>query len=126
MGKYDKYSPSSFAPGRPWDIHPVWRGIGCLFMLLIPVLSYAGAIVLVEANLRDGWVPLSRELAAEVLVPAIGPVPHLYANLIAAALLMLLGFGLLVVFYSLLFRLVGYGPPKPGLKDAPPVRRTRR
>lgn len=126
MGKYDKFSPLTYAPARPWDIHPIWRGIGCLFMLLIPVMAYAGATLLVEANFTERWVPISAELAAEVDVPIIGPVPHLYANLLVAVILALVGYGVVVMVYSLIFRWLGYGPPKPGPLDAPPRRPRRR
>lgn len=120
MGKYDKFSRMSYSSGRPWELHPVWRGIGCFLILLIPVLAYAGATLLVEANLEQGWVPFSEALVQTVNVPVFGPVDHLYANLLAAAFLALFGYALLVVVYSLVFRVVGYGPPKPGPLDAPP------
>jgi hypothetical protein len=95
-------------------------------MLLIPVMAYAGAVLLVEANLQQGWVPLSPELAAAVVLPVLGSVEHLYANLLVAGILALLGYGLLVVIYSLVFKVVGYGPPQPGPMDMPPVRGRRR
>ena len=24
----------------PWRIHPIWRGIGCLLLILVPLISY--------------------------------------------------------------------------------------
>jgi hypothetical protein len=126
MAKYEKYKPTQYSSGRPWEIHPVWRGIGCILMLLLPVLSYAGADLLLDENLRQGWVRVPAELARTVGVPGIGPVPHLYANLLLALVLAFLGFGLLVSFYTLVFRVLGAGPPKLGPQDAPPARRSRR
>ncbi|MCI0519937.1 MAG: hypothetical protein L0Z70_06725 [Chloroflexi bacterium] len=120
MAKYDKYNVSSRARARPWKIHPVWRGIGCVMLILIPVMSYAGAILLVEANIEQRWLPMSREFSRTVALPLLGEIPHLFANLLTAALLSLLGFGILMVLYSLLYSMVG--PPRYGPLDSPPVR----
>ena len=38
----------SKAESRPWSVHPIWRGIGCLWLVLLPVMSYAGAYLLVR------------------------------------------------------------------------------
>lgn len=123
MGKYTKYEAPR-AARQPWIIHPIWRGIGCLLLVLIPILSYAGAVLLVQENLLQGWIFLPRELVQTVNLPAIGPVPFLLANLVTALLLSLLGFGVLTALYSLLYKLVG--PSKYGPMDAPPQRRSGR
>jgi hypothetical protein len=101
-----------------WDVHPIWRGIGCILFIIIPVISYAGATLLVEANNTEGWYPVPRELT--------GPAqyPYLFANLAVAAILAVLGFVLLTVLYSLLYRVAG--PPQYGPLDAPPPRRKPR
>ena len=118
MGKFTKYSTAVQPKERPWKIHPVWQGIGCLMMILIPVISYAGAVLLVDANIKNGWVAIPREF--------IGPQgnPLLYTQLGIAVLLSLFGFMLFVIVYSLLYRAVG--PPVRGPMDAPPIRRRRR
>jgi hypothetical protein len=120
MAKYDKFNVSSRARARPWKIHPVWRGIGCVMLILIPIMSYAGAVLLVEANFEQRWLPLSRDFTRTVAVPLLGEIPHLYGNLIVAALLSLLGFGILMVIYSLMYAAVG--PPRYGPLDSPPDR----
>ena len=33
---------------RPWKVHPVWRGIGCFMAILIPIMAWAGAIVMIS------------------------------------------------------------------------------
>ena len=117
MAKYEKYSGPQIKP-RPWDIHPVWRGIGCLLMVLIPVISYIAADLLVAANANQRWLTLPAELLQAVGVPAIGKVPHLYANLIVTVILSLIGFGLLTIVTSLLYSVTG--PPRYGPLDSPP------
>jgi len=124
MGKYDKYSGQSRMADRPWQIHPVWRGIGCLMMILIPIISYAGAVLLVEANKDQRWVPMPFDLMRKIALPIFGSVDHLLANLLVALVLSLIGFALLTAVYALIYRFIG--PPKLGPYDAPPERRRPR
>jgi len=121
MSKYDKFNPRASSARRSWDIHPVWQGIGCLLMILVPVMAYAGAVLLVQANVSQGWVPISYELSRTVNIPNVGSFDYLFANLLVAAILALLGFGLIVAIYSLVYRAVG--PSQLGPLDAEPIRR---
>ncbi|HWQ84115.1 MAG TPA: hypothetical protein VN363_06080 [Anaerolineales bacterium] len=120
MGKYSSYNRRTPLDERPWTIHPIWRGIGCVLMLLIPIMAYAGAILLVQANTRQGWIPMPSELTRTITLPWIGEVEHLFANMIVALLLALIGFALLSFFYSIFYRLMNPDPLGP--LDAKPVR----
>ena len=121
MAKYGKMGRQAPPKSRPWDIHPIWQGIGCLLMIMIPVMAYAGAVLLVQANVSQGWVPISAELSRPVNIPNVGSFEYLFANLLVAAILAMLGFGLLVAIYSLVYRAVG--PSRLGPLDADPIRR---
>jgi hypothetical protein len=118
MAKYGQYSRRPPQKQRPWEIHPVWRGIGCLLMVLIPVISYAGAVLIIRENLIRGWLPIPAQLASRVILPYVGGVPYFFATLIVAALLTLVGFGLITALYALIYGLVG--PSRYGPLDAPP------
>jgi amino acid permease len=120
MAKYSSYNRRTPLDERPWTIHPIWRGIGCLLMLLIPIMAYAGAILLVQANAEQGWVPMPAELIQTVTLPYFGKVEHLAANLIVAVLLSFVGFALLSFIYSIFYRLINPDPLGP--LDAKPVR----
>lgn len=125
MGYTREYLTRPQMKQRPWKVHPIWRGIGCLMLMLVPVLSYAGAVVLVEMNMEAGWVPSSAVFMQTVVLPVIErAVPHLYANLMVAGLLILVGYAALMVVYTLLYGLVG--PPRLGPLDAEPIRRPPR
>ena len=124
MTRYDNYNPRARMPKRPYSVHPIWRGIGCFMMILIPVLAYAAAVLLVEENSRQCWLPMPRQLAQTIAIPMLGNVPHLLANLVVALALSLVGFGVFTALYSLFFSLVG--PSRFGPLDAPPVRREDR
>ena len=44
MGKYERFD--NFAQvQQPEDkgLHPIWRGIGCLMLILIPIIAFAAA-----------------------------------------------------------------------------------
>jgi len=124
MSKYEKYSDQSRQADKPWEIHPIWRGIGCLMMLLIPIMAYAGSVLIVEANMEQGWVAMPRELMRNIPLPVIGSVDHLWANLMVTLVLSLLGFALLTALYALVYQFIG--PPRYGPLDAPPERRRGR
>jgi hypothetical protein len=120
MAKYRKYDRGPGVKKAPWEIHPIWRGIGCILMLIIPVMAYAGAVMLVEANFTQRWVPVPADLARTISIPMIGAVPNLYANLIVTAILALFGYGIMTIVFSLFYGMVG--PPRYGPLDSPPVR----
>jgi hypothetical protein len=117
MGKFSQYETTVRKPKAPWKIHPIWQGIGCLMMLIIPGMSYAASVLLVEANLKNNWIPFPREL--------YGPpgYPFLYGQLGVTVILSILGFLIFVIVYSLIYRMIG--PPQLGPTDAPPIKRKR-
>ena len=117
MSKFSRFETTARPKERPWSIHPIWQGIGCLMMVLIPLMSYAGAVLLVDANLQYRWVPFPREF--------IGPPgrPLLYSQLGVTVLLSMFGFMVFVIIYSIIYRFVG--PSKYGPTDAPPVQQRK-
>ena len=102
-------------------VHPIWRGIGCLLILIIPIIAFATAIVLVNAGIPQQYFPLTRDLANMVYVPVFDETIPLYYVLIITALLTLLSYIGLTVVYSIVFRMGSgsrYGP-----LDSPPIKR---
>jgi hypothetical protein len=124
MAKYTLYSRRPTPKKSPWKVHPVWRGIGCLMIVIIPVMSYAGAALLVDENMRQAWVPVPGEFMHNMRIPYIGTIPHMIATLIVTFLLILIGFGVLMVVYTLMYRMMGASNLGP--LDAPPERRQRK
>ncbi len=122
MGRYDRTAHQNEREGKV--IHPIWRGIGCVLLILIPVMSYAGAVELVKANYRNNWMVVPVDLAQTVVIPYIGAISHLYAYLALGVVLMVMGFGILTIIYSIMNATMG--PPKYGPTDAPPPRRPKK
>jgi hypothetical protein len=131
MGHSQSFQISPQDKQRPWDVHPIWRGFGCLMMLVIPVMAYAGATILIDLNTDLGWgfpVPVEMAKTVDINIPIPIPdvpdiqwsIPHFYGNLLLGAVLMFIGFGLLMLFYTLIYSMMG--PSTRGPLDADPVR----
>ena len=106
-------------PEKKDKIHPVWRGIGCLLIFIIPIISFAVSVLLVEEGLPQRYIPLTRDLAALQNVPGFGPQPLLYV-LIVTGVISVLGFVVMTVLYSIIYSFTGrsrYGPLDAPAKD---------
>jgi hypothetical protein len=131
MSKYSKYQkpPKDTKP----IMHPIWRGIGCLMAIILPALSYLGAIEFVNIGLTKGW-PIPTGLLGFVEFPVwVWKVPILtillypiatfrnfYAIMVFTIVILILLSGILSFFYSVLYRIVG--PPVLTPVDAPPIK----
>jgi hypothetical protein len=132
MGRYRNYLKQ--APSKPRNqLNPIWRGIGCLFIIITPVLSYVSARLILGYGLANGWpIPAwmlgTPRLPAFILqTPALyqmfAPLlsqTNLYAILTLTAAMIVFFAGLLSLIYALLYRIVG--PPRFSPIDAPPPR----
>jgi hypothetical protein len=116
---------------RPWKIHPIWRGIGCVWLILLPIMAYAAASLFVREILFKNQLPtLARYIPAEfytqVYIPTvqIGSFyidlnflhrwlpgqPLYYSDVLFTLTFIFLGFGIGSIVYAILYRL--FGPPK--------------
>ena len=98
MGRYQQYERD--VRDAPEGVHPVWRGIGFLLLGLIAVMSYAGANLLVEANKTRGWIAVPYEIRG-----GVSWAPDLYSELIVTFFLMMIGFGIITIIYSIIYRI---------------------
>jgi hypothetical protein len=137
MGRYDHFRKRE---ERPWKVHPVWRGIGCLWMILIPILSYVGAWMFTRENFKHGWLPITEELSARISLPVYDfsflsfpldfnilvrwlPGQPLYnIDILFFIAFLFLGLGMFSVIYAFLFRSL---TPGRSPLDAPEVERQR-
>ena len=113
--------------------HPVWRGIGCLLMIIVPVLSFAAANLAFDYFLSRGQIPNDLLTTPEIpdwmwLVPVFAQIyGFLFVRFGIGAILMMtfvfiiLISGVFAVLYAFMYRAVG--PSRYGPLDAPPSRR---
>jgi len=98
MGRYQQYQRDG--RDEPTNVHPIWRGIGFLLLAVIAVMSYAGANLLVEANKTKTWIRVPAGIRG-----GVSWAPDLYAELIVMFFLMMIGFGVITIIYSIIYRI---------------------
>ena len=127
MAKYAKYARKSVP--RP-EANPIWRGIGCILIVVVPVISYALTAILTPLIVATDLVPL--ELLGHVKFPEwavktpilsditffISGINGLWLKLIAFFVILLLLTALFSLLYTMVSQLIG--PPRYSDKDAPP------
>ena len=111
--------------------HPIWRGIGCVMMILIPIVSYALAVVTIGFALQAKW-PLPYQLLGRpqfplwmwstpqlaVLIRPLAGIDNLYGNLFLTVVFMVILGGIFAFINAILYRFIG--PPRYGPQDVPP------
>lgn len=114
---------------RKWKVHPFWRGFGCLWLILLPIMSFAGAKLIVRSGtlpLSSPWTDrfdlptlnywfLNTPIDLDFLVNWLPEKPLLNADVLIFTAFIFLGFGLLSVLYALLYRV--FGPPRTVFED---------
>jgi hypothetical protein len=128
MGKYLKYEQKSQKKNK--EMNPVWRGIGCILILLVPAMSYGLMLVFVPPIIATGMIPW--ELLGYVHFPVgllswpvlgplllfIGSINNLWINLIGFFVFLVVLSGTFSLLYSLVWQYAG--PPRYTLLDVPP------
>jgi hypothetical protein len=131
MGKYNSFQKKQDLPRN--EIHPVWRGIGFIIMLLTPIISWAATMVLLDLGKSQKW-SFMYGLAGTVRFPEIfytTPVVQTAANYLstvpylAAIVLFFIAFfvlfsGVFAFLNAVLYRIVG--PPRYTRLDEPAPR----
>ena len=116
---------------RPWVIHPVWRGIGCALILLIPIMAWYAHGLFFQTNKT---IPLSYTISKPITIPysQVQEIDRILAifnqytvshNLIVGQFLLtvvflFIGFGILSLIYAVFFKAAG--PSRYGPFDIPP------
>ena len=128
MSKYGSYR--KVAPPKSYEPHPIWRGIGCFIMLVIPVLSFGISTILIQAAPSMG-IQLPVELLGRPLMPEymfavpglvgffkwLESIDNLYALLLGTFIVAVLLSAVLALIYAFVYRIVG--PPRYTELDAP-------
>lgn len=127
MAKYEKYRRS---PPPRRKMSPIWRGIGCLLMIIVPALSYLIGYAFLQAAKNRGLIPASLlgypkfpdwVYGTRVLNTAAGFISNLkdpLAMLIFFFATLFLLSGLISLIYSAIYQTIG--PPRYTELDALP------
>ncbi len=133
MGKYSTLSKPQAKP-RNKDVHPVMRGIGCILMIVVPILAYGVAGLLVNYGGTHGWPIPASMYGPPTIPPALWKVQglqpiilwlqtqnNLEANLFFTIVITAVIGGIMTMIYGYIYTL--FGPPKYGPQDAPPIKK---
>jgi hypothetical protein len=132
MSKYTSYTRQKPKP-RNRDVHPVMRGIGCIMMIVVPILAYGLSVLLVNYATGQGW-PLPTNMYGP---PSIHPLlwkvqglqpillfleaqNNLEMHLLFTAIITVVIGGIMSMIYGYVYTL--FGPPKYGPQDEPPIK----
>jgi hypothetical protein len=116
---------------RP-GMNPIWRGIGCILMVVVPLISYALMAIFIPPIVATGMVP--HELLGRVQFPAwayttpvvssiagyLDGIDNLWVKLIGFFIVFSLLTGVFSFLYSIVYQLIG--PPRYTAVDAPPAK----
>jgi hypothetical protein len=121
MGKYESYHTRA-KPLPKREIHAIWRGIGFVMAILIPFMSYIGALILLEENAKKGWYGIPGDLIAPSKFFLFGQriylEPLLYVKIMLTVALLFIFYSLFLFITALMNRLLA--PPRYTVYDAPP------
>lgn len=91
MPKNDQYQVRRPKEDESQKIHPVWRGIGCISLVIIPIISYIGASQLINHRENFSWIIIPEEIVLKQGNDTLIFVKILYAIIIGLLLFFLLG-----------------------------------
>jgi hypothetical protein len=115
MGKYDTYSRQKSTHDQKPKINPIWRGIGFLMMVLIPIGSFLLSEAVLKQNATQGWFPIPTDLLTNIFSDSMIFV-KLFLTVVIAVLIYA-AFTLLRFLGNVMF-----GPPRYGPLDSPPIK----
>jgi hypothetical protein len=109
------------------------RGIGCLMIVIVPILAYGLSVLLVNYGASNGWpIPpdwmgtptfhplLWRLSGVAAILRFLQTQTNLIANVIFAIAITVVIGGVMSVLYGYIYTI--FGPPRYGPTDAPPPR----
>jgi hypothetical protein len=116
------------------EVSEAGRGIGCLLIIVIPIISFFIGTQLVNYAVTHN-ISLPRELLGKQVLPDLinrsyglravfGPlaqIPNLYANLLAGLICLIVISSLISLIYAVVARIMN--PDSYGPTDAPPPKR---
>jgi len=91
MPKYDRYHPEAEKKKEKNHIHPVWRGIGCVLIVIIPILSGIAANILINSRTQFAWLIIPEEIVLKQFKDPLILVKGVYLIIIALILYFIIG-----------------------------------
>jgi hypothetical protein len=131
MTKYTTANQRRRQTPREEEVHAIWRGIGCLLILIVPTMSFFLATASLQLAVDQNW-PMPYQLMGYPVMPDllwkaagltsllvfIQSQNNLYAVLTITLVYVVILSALVSLIYAFVYRYVG--PSRYGPQDAPP------
>jgi hypothetical protein len=108
MSRYSRYETNQKEKPIKQEIHPIWRGIGCILIVVNPVISYVAADFFVTNRLIYSWLIIPEEMIVKSL-----PDPLLLVKIFYTAIFCIILYLVLTVITFVINKIFGkskYGP----------------
>jgi hypothetical protein len=127
MSKYVKYR---IKPKPKKEMNPIWRGIGCILIVVVPLMAFGLMLLIVPALIATGKVPYQlvgyvhfplwayRVMIIKNIAFFIGSLKDLWLNIIIFWIMVLILTTVASLLYAWVYTLVG--PARYTALDAPP------
>lgn len=113
MSYSDRYTTKPKTQNEERQAHPIWRGVGFGLMVILPIISYATALILIGMNNTEHWIAIPRDLLVR------NRDPLLLIKFLVTIMVMAVFAIILTLIFQILYSL--FGPPRYGPTDVPPV-----
>ena len=116
MAKHNRFRKDLPTAPNKLPLHPIWRGIGCIMAVILPVVSFILSTILFQNRDKFNWMLVPPEL----MLNNYPKDPLLLAKIVYAAIILFLIIAVLALvtfFISKIFAPSNYGP-----YDVPPER----
>jgi hypothetical protein len=127
MSKYVKYR---IKPKPKKELNPIWRGIGCILIVVVPLMAFGLMLLVSPALIATGKVPYQlvgyvhfplwayRVMIVKNIALFIGSFKDLWLNIIIFWVMVLILTTVASLLYAWIYSLVG--PARYTALDAPP------
>lgn len=113
MPKYDQYQSRKPVEDKNEKVHPIWRGIGCVMVVVIPFLAYSAVFYIFNNRINFPWFTIPQEIVFPTIKDPYLLVKILYTIIFAFVLYLIMG---IITFVINKF----FGPSKKGPYDIKP------
>ena len=102
-------------------VHPIWRGIGCIMLVIMAVGGYWAAGYLLDLNQRQRFLPFAVPYNFSVVIVKFLPAlsGRVLVQLGAMILVDIFAYAIMVIIYGI------FNPPRLGPQDSPPLERRK-
>lgn len=127
MSKYVKYR---IRPTEKQGLNPIWRGIGCILIVVVPLLAFGLTVLIAPTLIATGKVPYQlvgyvhfpdwayRVIIISSIAHFIGSFKNLWLNIITFFVIVLILTTVASLLYAWIYSLIG--PARYTALDAPP------